>query len=67
MDGLFSLDAPAAKLMPVHLPQDASLPRGGAAPPEWLEVDRHGVAGRFNAGVCLLEPSLRLLTYNVEQ
>eukprot|EP00969_Alexandrium_andersonii_P268609 11869936-Alexandrium_andersonii.AAC.1 len=36
-------------------------------PSGWLTADEWGVAGRFNAGVCLLEPDLELLEYIIEQ
>eukprot|EP00969_Alexandrium_andersonii_P091439 4036087-Alexandrium_andersonii.AAC.1 len=63
MGALFAFAAPAAKLMPVHLPQAAPLRSGDAVPREWLAVDQYGTAGRFNAGVCLLEPCLELLVH----
>eukprot|EP00969_Alexandrium_andersonii_P256488 11338641-Alexandrium_andersonii.AAC.1 len=53
--------------MPAHLPHAEPLQSGAAVPGEWLAVDQRGTAGRFNAGVCLLEPSLALLEYIVEQ
>eukprot|EP00969_Alexandrium_andersonii_P363359 15461750-Alexandrium_andersonii.AAC.1 len=53
--------------MPTRLPHATPLQSGEAVPSEWLAVDGQGMAGRFNAGVCLLEPSLALLTYIVGQ
>ena len=61
LDALFAFRAPAAKLMPAYLPQGAMLRSGEEVPPEWLEASRWGTAGRINAGVCLLEPSMELL------
>eukprot|EP00969_Alexandrium_andersonii_P118617 5245397-Alexandrium_andersonii.AAC.1 len=53
--------------MPPRLPRAGPLRCGAAVPREWFAVDQWGTAGRFNAGVCLLEPSLALLEYIVGQ
>eukprot|EP00969_Alexandrium_andersonii_P009227 404272-Alexandrium_andersonii.AAC.1 len=50
VDALFTFAAPAAKLMPAHLPPTALVQAGEGVPREWLAVDQYGVAGRFNAG-----------------
>eukprot|EP00969_Alexandrium_andersonii_P006033 261926-Alexandrium_andersonii.AAC.1 len=53
--------------MPANLPLVEPLQGGAAVPGDWLAVDQWGVAGRFNAGACLLEPDLALLEYIAEQ